>query len=435
MSNAGGHGNGLRQTNRDGHLGDELLGRLVDGDLTPEDRRHAEAHLATCAGCRESRDALRSTVALLHGLPSPRPARSFQLAPAYARRPSGWNRVSGWLTTGMPALRAAVVALVLIAGGIAAFGALRDDERLTRDAAPNVQTESTVAPTGGALGPTLVATVADPPLEQAQATTPAAADAEDVSASRSGQEAGAAEMATSTPVPTETVQEEAPPVSAAPAPASTATVAPAATSTPERETIFGIQDERGDGDAPAATRTPATDGDAAGDASEDADAVTSDAVAPQATATQASAAERPESESSRVESTVDEGSEDAEGQEDDSGESSDAPADSAADESAPATSAALAEVTPTATATPPPTATHQPATSAATPSGSPPASPVASPAATPVDTAANRQIPIDGATMVDTMTSRRSYAMLALAIALMIGGIVVALRTVRGTVG
>lgn len=417
MSNAGDRERGRGQPSEASHLGDELLSRLVDGDLAPDERRRAETHLATCVDCRHNQDALRSTVTLLRALPSPRPARSFQLAPSYAPQPSRWRRLPGWLTTEMPALRAAAVAIVLLIGGIAAFGALRDDDQLSNDGATDVAFEATVATSDGV--PTPVATIVSPPLDQAQATTPSPTSTGDTSASRSAPDAEAAEIATSTPTPTDEVSEEVPPpLSAAPDPAVTATSAPATTPTPERETIFGIEEE-------------------SGDAEEGSDTSASDADLPEAAVTEEGDAEQQAADESRPESSAQSGSTDAEADDDDLEEAGDAPGDAAAEESEPARSAAYAKATPTAT--PLPRATWQPTNLPATPVGSPHASPlaspVASPVATPVDTSANQSVPIDDRLVGASMPSRRVSAMLALTIVVMLAGIGMAARATRRTFG
>ena len=47
---------------------EELMPRYVEGDLSETDRRSVEAHLATCAGCRESLEAFTALELSLGGL-------------------------------------------------------------------------------------------------------------------------------------------------------------------------------------------------------------------------------------------------------------------------------------------------------------------------------------------------------------------------------
>lgn len=364
MSDAGDRGSGRGQPEGAEHLGDELLSRLVDGDLSPAERRPAEEHLTTCAACDARLDALRSTVALLQGLRSPRPARSFQLSPSHARPASGWRRFTAWLPVGMPALRAAVVAVVLVVGGAAAFAALQDGDDLSGGSTGNVESEPTVAAAAGDTAPTLVPTAQDAMMEQMPAETPPPTATTDAAASRSGQDVDAAEMETSTPWPTPQVAEEAPLPPSAPATAPTVTPRPLPTATPERDSIFSIDEEES---SDAADEAP---------------------------------------QGSEVE---------------------EAPQDT--DEAAPESSAAFVPATSTAIASPSPT--RPPPQRASTPLASPVASPIASPVASPMASPSGQSIPLDD---VGTggLSTRRIDAVLALAILLMAGGIVVAVRAGGG---
>lgn len=400
MSDAGDRASGRGQPEGTDHLRDELLSRLVDGGLSPAERRFADAHLTACAGCDARLDALRSTVALLQGLPSPRPARSFQLAPSHARPASGWGRFTAWLPVGMPALRAAVVAVVVVVGGAAAFAAIRDGDDLSGGSTGNVESEPTVAAAAGDTAPTLVPTAQDAMMVQTPAETPPPTATTDAAASRSGQDVDAAEIATSTPTPTQQVADEAPPVSAAPGTAPTATARMIPTATPARDGIFGLEADESSvasDDAVAVPTSTAADG-----AVDPPDEVSGD-VAGDAAETE-SAAEAPQ---------------DAEVEE--------APQD--ADEAAPESSAALVPATSTATASPSPT--RRPPQRASTPLASPVASPIVSPVASPVASPSGQSIPIDGVA-TGGLSDRRIDAMLPLAILLMAGGIVVAVRAGRG---
>lgn len=55
---------------------------MLDGRLSDGERATVEAHLATCAGCREDLEQLRATVSMLRALPEARVPRSFRLSTA-----------------------------------------------------------------------------------------------------------------------------------------------------------------------------------------------------------------------------------------------------------------------------------------------------------------------------------------------------------------
>ena len=417
MSNADGRQSGRGQPSGPDHLGDEVLSRLVDGDLGPDERHLAETHLATCPACAARLDALRSTISLLQGLPASQPARSFQLAPSHARHPFGWRRLSRWLTIEMPAVRAAVVALVLVVGGAAAFGALRDDDEVRNRNTTNVQLEATVGANGGDSDAPLPGATQTPPLGPTPPNTPSPTATSDASVSRSAPDAAAAEPPTTVPQPTPRVAEEAPAVSA-PVAASTATSVPLPTSTPEHDTLFGIDDADASSEEDAASSDRSVNG--VDPASDDA---SSDTAAGEAATSDAAA--HAESTATRDESSAgDAAGADQEGIE--SKQSADAQEDASAAESAPASSASFAE--PTATVSPAHTVTPRPTMSPASPVASPIASPAASPAASPVVAVSGQAIPIDE-DAPDAMTPLRIDLMVSLAIVVVIGGIAAARAT------
>lgn len=53
------------------HLDPELLSGALDEDLTLDERRSVEEHLATCAGCRDALTDLRDTHSLVRSVPRP----------------------------------------------------------------------------------------------------------------------------------------------------------------------------------------------------------------------------------------------------------------------------------------------------------------------------------------------------------------------------
>ena len=72
-------------TQHDGQTWDEQRERLSaysDGELTADETRQLEAHIATCAACRNELAALRQVQALLRAMPEPHLPRSFVLPPS-----------------------------------------------------------------------------------------------------------------------------------------------------------------------------------------------------------------------------------------------------------------------------------------------------------------------------------------------------------------
>ena len=97
----------------------EALGRHLEGELAPGERRVVERHLAECAVCRAEHRELRATVDLLRSLPDPEPPAS--LAPELLRRLASAPRRSGsvarWLRR--LALSPLPVPVVALAAGLA----------------------------------------------------------------------------------------------------------------------------------------------------------------------------------------------------------------------------------------------------------------------------------------------------------------------------
>jgi anti-sigma factor RsiW len=72
-------------TEHDGQTWDEQrewLSAYTDGELAADETRQLEAHIATCAACRNELAALRQVRAVLRALPEPRLPRSFTLPPS-----------------------------------------------------------------------------------------------------------------------------------------------------------------------------------------------------------------------------------------------------------------------------------------------------------------------------------------------------------------
>jgi hypothetical protein len=92
----------------------EALGRHLEGELAPGERRAVERHLAGCAACREEHRELRATVDLLRSLPDPEPPAS--LVPDLLRRiesapgPRRARWLGAWVRVPLPVPVAALAA-------------------------------------------------------------------------------------------------------------------------------------------------------------------------------------------------------------------------------------------------------------------------------------------------------------------------------------
>jgi anti-sigma factor RsiW len=98
------------------HVADRLQA-LLSGTLPVPEREAAEAHLATCAQCREERDLLLSAWALIAPLPARDPRAGFAVAVAFAardRRANAFSRWLRWALGGAAAVGVAAVAAALL---------------------------------------------------------------------------------------------------------------------------------------------------------------------------------------------------------------------------------------------------------------------------------------------------------------------------------
>jgi len=141
------------------HIEVDALNAYLDGALSGDERRAIEAHLASCAECRQELAELRTVVTLLHGLPQIDPPVSFQLGSEHARaqRPNG-----GAFVRLLPVVRTLAVAAMLafmIASGWLVFdrvgqngGGGVSNEAAPMAFAPTPAPTSVVAENGGAGG-------------------------------------------------------------------------------------------------------------------------------------------------------------------------------------------------------------------------------------------------------------------------------------------
>lgn len=97
------------------HPSEDELSAYINGDITDLDElQRLEAHLETCARCREALSELRTVVWLLNRTESPIPSRSFRLDPSLVVAPA--TLVEPWIVRIQPALRrlTAIAAVLLV---------------------------------------------------------------------------------------------------------------------------------------------------------------------------------------------------------------------------------------------------------------------------------------------------------------------------------
>src|SRR5262245_33034353 len=97
----------------------EMLGALVDGELSGAERVELEAHVAGCASCRQELEELQRLAAAFAALPEVRPAPDFE-ARFWARVARGEDapqgllaRLLGWLSPGKGLVLAGAAAAAL----------------------------------------------------------------------------------------------------------------------------------------------------------------------------------------------------------------------------------------------------------------------------------------------------------------------------------
>jgi len=111
------------------HPSDDELSAYLNRDLADlAARQRLEAHLESCAGCRERLAELRTVVRLLRGMESQVPKRSFRLDPSMVSAPLPEPvpeplRIDPWIVRVQPALRrltaiAAVLLVVLVTADV-----------------------------------------------------------------------------------------------------------------------------------------------------------------------------------------------------------------------------------------------------------------------------------------------------------------------------
>jgi len=99
-----------------GHVEDRLQA-LLSGVVSPEERAQAEAHLASCARCREERDLLASARSVIAPLPAVEPRTGFAATVAFnarAQRSSPFTLWLRWMLGGAALGTAAMAAAMVL---------------------------------------------------------------------------------------------------------------------------------------------------------------------------------------------------------------------------------------------------------------------------------------------------------------------------------
>jgi hypothetical protein len=135
-----------RQRRSEEHLTDAELNELVDGTMSSAETERAQVHLASCAECEERYRTLLATVAALKSAPSVMPRRSFQLTPEQAKlvpkQPSWLDRFSEWIVPGVPAIRAATLAIALLLLSVTAVDVITHRSNTSENAGPMVMRQA-----------------------------------------------------------------------------------------------------------------------------------------------------------------------------------------------------------------------------------------------------------------------------------------------------
>jgi anti-sigma factor RsiW len=135
-----------RRRRSEEHLTDAELNELVDRTLSATDTERAQEHLATCPDCDERYRTLLATISALKSAPSVMPRRSFQLTPAQAKlpaKPPSWlDRFSEWIVPGVPAIRAATLAVALLLLSVTAIDVITHRSETSENAGPAVMRQA-----------------------------------------------------------------------------------------------------------------------------------------------------------------------------------------------------------------------------------------------------------------------------------------------------
>ena len=95
-------------------VGDKELNAYIDGELAAAARSRVEAHMESCAACRQAVGELRAVSRALQALPGARAPRSFALREADVAPLPGRAQQAGWLAGATPLLGGVATVAVLV---------------------------------------------------------------------------------------------------------------------------------------------------------------------------------------------------------------------------------------------------------------------------------------------------------------------------------
>ncbi len=95
-------------------IGDQELNAYIDGELADAARARVEAHIESCAVCRQAVSELRAVSRALQALPGARAPRSFALRQADVAPFPGRAQRGGWLAGATPLLGGVATGAVLV---------------------------------------------------------------------------------------------------------------------------------------------------------------------------------------------------------------------------------------------------------------------------------------------------------------------------------
>jgi hypothetical protein len=200
------------------HPSEEELSAYINGDITDLDElQRLEAHLETCARCRETLSELRALVWLLRRTESPVPSRSFRLDPSVVGAQVA--PVEPWIVRIQPALRRlTAIAAVLLVFLVVADVLVHQNGRESATQSVGATTETSAA--SAALAPAATA------ASSQAGTTSAGSNAQPAAATSASAFASSADSATKsaagTPVATAAVGAISQPQPTLPPPSSPA---------------------------------------------------------------------------------------------------------------------------------------------------------------------------------------------------------------------
>jgi hypothetical protein len=161
------------------HPSEDELSAYLNADIADlDDLQRLQAHLETCASCREHLAELRAVVWLLRGVGNPVPSRSFRLDPSMVGAPVA--RIDPWIVRIQPALRrltaiAAVFLLFLVVADVLAHQNANQGSVSSSAAIPAATSASGSTSAMSVAAPSISESSSAGSAAQPAASTPAAA--------------------------------------------------------------------------------------------------------------------------------------------------------------------------------------------------------------------------------------------------------------------